>query len=137
MARAFAKRLESQLGIVDKRRVDGQSAEVMNILGEVKGKVVILIDDMCATAGSLTEAANALKKRGAKTVYAGVTHGIFSGPALERIEKSALEEIVVTDTIPLDKKKQYPKVKVLTVAKLLAEAIKRIHNEESVSSLFI
>jgi len=137
MARAFAKRLESPLGIVDKRRIDGQSAEVMNVLGAVKGKIVILIDDMCATAGSLTEAANILKKRGAKVVYAGVTHGIFSGPALERIQKSALKEIVVSDTIPSDKNKKYPKVKVLSVAKLLAEAIKRIHNEESVSSLFV
>jgi ribose-phosphate pyrophosphokinase len=102
MARAFAKRLGAPLGIVDKRRIDAQSAEVMNVLGDVDGKIAILVDDMCATAGSLTEAANVLKKQGAKAIYAGVTHGIFSGPALARIEKSALNEIVVTDTIPLD-----------------------------------
>ena len=137
MARAFARRLEAPLGIVDKRRIDGESAQVMNILGEADGKVVVLIDDMCATAGSLTEAANILKKRGAKAVYAGVSHGVFSGPAIERIEKSALKEIIVTDSIPLNKHKNYPKVKVLSVAALLGEAIKRIHNEESVSSLFV
>lgn len=137
MARAFAKRLEAPLGIVDKRRIDGNNAEVMNVLGEVKGKKVILIDDMCATAGSLTGAADILKERGAKVVYAGVTHGIFSGPALERIEKSALKEIVVTDSIPVINGKSHPKIKVLSVANLLGEAIKRIHNEESVSSLFV
>ncbi|MBU1087846.1 MAG: ribose-phosphate pyrophosphokinase [Candidatus Omnitrophica bacterium] len=137
MARAFAKRLDAPLGIVDKRRIDGLSTEAMNVLGDVEGKIAILIDDMCATAGSLTEAANALKKKGAKEVYAGVTHGVFSGPALERIEKSGLKEIVVTDSIPISADKKHPKVKVVSIAKLLAEAIKRIHNEESVSSLFI
>ena len=137
MARAFAKRLDAPLGIVDKRRIDGENIEAMNVLGDVKDKIAVLIDDMCATAGSLTEAANALKKMGAKEVYAGVSHGIFSGPAFERIEKSALKEIIVTDSIPINEKTKHPKVKVLSVAKLLAEAIKRIHNEESVSSLFI
>lgn len=137
MARAFAKRLEAPLGIVDKRRIDAQSAEVMNILGDAKGKIAVLVDDMCATAGSLTEAANALKKQGAREIYAGVTHGVFSGPALERLEESALKEIVVTDTIPLDNHKKHPKVRVLSVANLLGEAIKRIHSEESVSSLFV
>lgn len=137
MARAFAKRLDAPLGIIDKRRIDGESTEAMNILGDVEGKMVILIDDMCATAGSLTEAANALKNKGAKAVYAGVTHGIFSGPALERIEKSGLKEIIVTDSIPINDDRKHPKVKVVSIAKLLAEAIKRIHNEESVSSLFI
>ncbi|MFH1459810.1 MAG: ribose-phosphate pyrophosphokinase [Candidatus Omnitrophota bacterium] len=137
MARAFAKRLNCPLCIVDKRRIDGESAEVMNVLGEVKGKTAILIDDMCATAGSLTEAANALKIKGAKSVYAGVTHGIFSGPALERLDKCDLKEIIVTDTIPVDERINHPKVKTLTVAGLLAEAIKRIHNAESVSLLFL
>lgn len=137
MARAFAKRLGTPLGIVDKRRIDTSSAEVMNILGDVEGKNVIIIDDMIATAGSITEAANAIKKRGAKAVYAGATHGIFSGPALDRLDKSVLEEVVVTDTIPFDAAKSHYKIKVLSVASLLAEAIKRIHNEESVSSLFI
>jgi ribose-phosphate pyrophosphokinase len=137
MARAFAKRLDAPLGIIDKRRIDGESTEAMNILGDVEGKIAILIDDMCATAGSLTEAANALKNKGAKAVYAGVTHGIFSGPALERIDKSGLKEIIVTDSIPINDDRKHPKVKVVSIAKLLAEAIKRIHNEESVSSLFI
>jgi len=137
MARAFAKRLGAPLGIVDKRRIDAESAEVMNVLGDVKGKTVILIDDMCATAGSLTEAANILKQRGAKTIYAGVSHGVFSGPALERLDKSALKEIIVTDSIPIENHKKHPKIKVCSIAKLLGEAIKRIHNEESVSSLFV
>jgi ribose-phosphate pyrophosphokinase len=137
MARAFAKRLGVPLGIVDKRRIDAQSAEVMNVLGDVDGKTAVLVDDMCATGSSLTEAANALKKKGAKAVYAGVTHGIFSGPALERIDKSALKEIIVTDSIPLENHKKHPKVKVMSVAGLLGEAIKRIHSEESVSSLFV
>ncbi len=137
MARAFAKRLNAPLGIVDKRRIDSHRAEVMNVLGDVEGKIAVLIDDMIATAGSLTEAANILKKRGAKEVYAGATHGIFSGPALERIGKSALKEIVVTDTVPLTEDKKHPKIKVKSVSGLLAEAIKRIHNDESVSSLFV
>jgi len=137
MARAFAKRLEAPLGIVDKRRIDAESAEVMNILGEVEGKNVVLVDDMIATAGSITEAANALKKKGAKAVYACATHAVFVGPALSRIDKSPLKEVIVTDTIPWDNHKKHPKIKVLTVASLLGEAIKRIHNEESVSSLFV
>ncbi len=137
MARAFAKRLNVPLGIVEKRRVDPQRAEVLNILGEVKGKLVVLIDDMIATAGSITQAAFALKEKGARDIYAGATHGIFSGPALERIENSPLKEIVVTDTIPQDAFKSNPKIRVLSIAPLLAEAIKRIHREQSVSSLFV
>lgn len=137
MARAFAKRLAVPLGIVDKRRIDAQSAEVMNILGEVEEKNVVLVDDMIATAGSITEAAKALKKKGAKAVYACATHAVFAGPALSRIDKSSLKEVIVTDTIPFDNHKKHPKIKVLTVASLLSEAIKRIHNEESVSSLFV
>ncbi|MFH2145648.1 MAG: ribose-phosphate pyrophosphokinase [Candidatus Omnitrophota bacterium] len=137
MARAFAKLLEAPLGIVDKRRIDAQSAEVMNILGDVEGKNVIIVDDMIATAGSITEAANALKKQGAKMILASATHAVFAGPALERIDKSCLKEVIVTDTIPFKNGKGHPKIKVLTVAALLGEAIKRIHNEESVSSLFV
>ncbi len=137
MARAFAKRLEASLVIIDKRRIDAESAEVMNVLGEIEGKTAIIIDDMIATAGSLVEAANASKKHGAKAIYAGATHAVFSGPALERINKSPLTEVVITDTIPWDDAKKHPKIKVLSVASLLGEAIKRIHNEQSVSSLFI
>lgn len=137
MARAFAKLLEAPLGIVDKRRIDAQSAEVMNILGDVEGKNVIIVDDMIATAGSITEAANALKKQGAKMISASATHAVFAGPALERIDKSCLKEVIVTDTIPFKNGKGHSKIKVLTVAALLGEAIKRIHNEESVSSLFV
>ncbi len=137
VARAFSKKLNAALAIVDKRRQDDQNAEVMNILGEVKGKNVILIDDQVATAGSITEAAVALKKAGAKDVYAGISHGIFSGPALKRIAESPLKEVVVSDTIPLPKEKRHKKIKVLSVAGLLGEAIRRIHEERSVSSLFV
>lgn len=137
MARAFSKKLNADLAIVDKRRLDFQNSEVMNILGEVKGKNIIIVDDQVTTAGSITEAAHALREAGAKEIYAGITHGIFSGPAIERIEKSPLKEVVVTDTIPLSSKKQNKKIKVLSIAELLGEAIKRVHNEESVSSLFV
>ncbi|MFH1777060.1 MAG: ribose-phosphate pyrophosphokinase [Candidatus Omnitrophota bacterium] len=137
MARAFAKRLEAGLAIVDKRRIDAQSAEVMNVLGDIKNKRVIIADDMIATAGSLTEAAIVLKEKGAEEVYAGVSHGVFSGPAIERITKCPLKEVVITDSILFDDGKQHFKIKVLSIAELLGEAIKRIHEEESVSSLFI
>jgi len=137
MARAFAKRLNAGLAIVDKRRVDSQNIEVMSVLGDVDGKRVIIIDDMIATAGSLKEAATALKNSGAREIYAAATHAVFAGPAIERIQESPLEAVFVTDTIALPPAKQHPKVKVLSVAKLLGEAIRRIHNEESVNSLFI
>ncbi len=137
MARAFSKKLNADLAIVDKRRLDFQNSEVMNILGEVKGKNIIIVDDQVTTAGSVTEAAHALRGAGAKEIYAGITHGVFSGPAIERIERSPLKEVVVTDTIPLSREKQNKKIKVLSIAGLLGEAIKRIHNEESVSSLFM
>jgi len=103
----------------------------------VDGKRVIIIDDMIATAGSLKEAATALKNSGAREIYAAATHAVFAGPAIERIQESPLEAVFVTDTIALPPAKQHPKVKVLSVAKLLGEAIRRIHNEESVNSLFI
>jgi len=138
MARAYAKRLDSPLAIVDKRRVGGEDTEVMNILGEeeIKGRNAILIDDIVATAGSLVEAANALKKAGAKDVYAAITHPVLSGPAIKRIDSSVIKKIFVTNTIPVDDGKKHKKIKVLSIAPLLAEAIKRIHNEESVSCLF-
>ncbi len=138
MARGYAKRLGAPLAIVDKRRVSGEDTEVMNILGEeeVKGRHVLLVDDLVATAGSLVEAAGALKRAGAKDVYAAITHPVLSGPAIQRIEKSVIKKLVVTNTIPVEDGKRHKKIKVLSIAPLLAEAIKRIHNEESVSCLF-
>lgn len=136
MARAYSKRMHAGLAIVDKRRRNDVDAEVMHILGEVKGKNVIIVDDILATAGSLTEAVAALKKEGAKTIYAAITHPLLCGPAVERIKKAALKELVVTDTIPIPKEKLLPNLKVLSIASLFAEAIARIHNEQSVSILF-
>ncbi|KPK42518.1 MAG: hypothetical protein AMJ78_02175 [Omnitrophica WOR_2 bacterium SM23_29] len=136
MARAYAKKLKADLAVVDKRRVNDRKAEVMNIMGEVKGKNVCIVDDLIATAGTLVEAVAALKSSGAKKVYAAATHPVLSGPAIERIKKSELEELIVTDTIPIDKKKMISKIKVLSVAPLLGKAIERIHNEESISTLF-
>lgn len=136
MARAYAKKLKADLAVVDKRRVNDREAEVMNIMGEVKGKNVCIVDDLIATAGTLVEAVAALKSAGAKAVYAAATHPVLSGPAVERIKKSELEELIVTDTIPIDKKKMISKIKILSVAPLLGKAIERIHDEESISTLF-
>lgn len=136
MARAYAKRFSSPLAIVDKRRVTDSEAVVMNILGEVKGKNVVLVDDLVATAGSLVEAVKALKENGAKEIWAAITHPVLSGPAIQRIQNSSLKELVVTDTIQIPSEKRVSKIKVLSVAPLLGEAIRRIHAEESVSSLF-
>jgi len=137
MARAYAKRVSAGLAIIDKRRVSPEKAEVMHILGEVENKNVIIVDDMIATGSSLIEAVEALKKAGAKTIFAAITHGVLSGPAIQRIEQcKGLEKLLITDSIPLPEEKKHPKIQVLSVAGLLAEAIKRIHNEESVSCLF-
>lgn len=136
MARAYAKRMSAQLAIVDKRRISPDQIEVMNILGNVSGSDCIIVDDLIATGGSLVEAANALKNAGAKNIYAAIVHGVLSGDATKRIEKSVIKELMITDTIPLPKEKKSPKIKVLSVADLLGEAIRRIHKEESVSCLF-
>lgn len=136
MARAYAKRLNAGLAIVDKRRIDDKHAEVMNILGEVKGKNIVIVDDLVATASSLCEASQALRKAGALKIFAAVSHPILSGPAIQRIKSSPIEEFVVTDSIPLGPEKKDPVIKVLSIAGLLGEAIRRIHDEESVSSLF-
>ncbi|MDP8259359.1 MAG: ribose-phosphate pyrophosphokinase [Candidatus Aadella gelida] len=136
MARAYAKRLGADLAIVDKRRLSDTKAEVMHIMGDVKGKNVILVDDIIATAGSITEAAAALKKNGAQDVYAAITHAVLQGPAMERLKGSEIKELIVTDTIPLDEEKKEANIVQLSVADLLGEAIRRIHNEESVSALF-
>ena len=136
MARAYAKRLGVPLAIVDKRRISIETAEVMNILGDVDGKDVCIVDDIIATGGSLIEAVQALKGKGARDVYATITHPVLSGPAIERLRKSEIKKLYVTDTIPIPKEKKIPKIEVLSVAELLGEAIKRIHKEESVSVLF-
>jgi len=136
MARAYAKRFNADLAIVDKRRINDRKAEVMHIMGDVKGKNVIMVDDIAATAGSLSEAALALKKNGAQDIFAAITHAVLCGPAIERINKSEIKKLVVTDTITVDKTKQSDKIVQLSVAGLLGEAIRRIHNEESVSALF-
>lgn len=137
MARAYAKRLGAALAIVDKRRMSPDKTEVMHILGDVKDKNVIMIDDIIATASSLVEAANALKSFGAKGIYAAASHGVLSGPAKERIAGCKdLLEVVITNSIPLANPLDCPKIKQLSVAPMLAEAIARTHNEESISSLF-
>lgn len=135
-ARAFAKRLEADLAIVDKRRPKANVADVMNVIGDVKGKTAILLDDMVDTAGTLCKDAEVLKKFGAKRVFAACSHGILSGPAMDRLKASAIEELVISNSVPLNGKTS-PKVKVLSVASLLAEAIKRIHEDQSVSQLFV
>ena len=135
--RAYAKRLDASLAIIDKRRERANVAEVMNLIGEVRGKDCIIIDDMIDTAGTLVGAARALVDHGAKRVVACATHGVLSGPAVSRIMESPIAEVVVTDTIPLsDAAKACPKIRQISTARLLGEAIKRIHMSDSVSSLF-
>jgi ribose-phosphate pyrophosphokinase len=135
-ARAYAKKLKCELAIVDKRRVNDKEAEVMHIMGNVKGRHAVLVDDMVATAGSLVEAVEAIKKAGALDIYSAVTHAVLCGPAIERLKRSPLKELIVTDTIPIQKEKMLKNIKILSVAPLLGEAIKRIHEEESISVLF-
>lgn len=136
--RAYAKRLGAQMAIIDKRREQANVSEVMNIIGEVEGKDCIIIDDMIDTAGTLTQAAQALKDRGAASIVAAASHPVLSGPAIDRIKASCLDQVIVTDTIPLSEAaRACDKFQVLSVARLLGEAIKRIHNSDSVSSLFV
>ena len=136
-ARAFAKRLQAQLAIIDKRREGPNNAQVMNIIGDIKGRSALLLDDMIDTAGTIVQGAQACADKGARTVWTACTHPVLSGPALERLQASCLTEVVVTNTIPLNgKDRQCSKLTVLSVASLLGEAITRIHEEESVSSLF-
>ena len=137
MARAYAKRLNAGLAIVDKRRMSPEKTEVMHILGEVKNKNALLVDDIIATGGSLIEAVHTLKSFGVKGVYAAASHGVLSGPALERINQCAeLLEVIITNSIPLKDPKACAKIIQLSIAPLLAEAIARTHNEESISCLF-
>lgn len=137
-ARAFGKRLGASLAIIDKRREGPNEAQVMNIIGDVKGKRVIILDDMVDTAGTVVQGANALKEAGALEVSVCCTHPVLSGPALDRIEGSDIKEVVVTDTIPLSERAvSCSKIKVLSVSGLLSEAVRRIYYNDSVSSLFI
>jgi len=137
-ARALAKRLEADLAIIDKRRPRPNVATVMNIIGEIEGRTCVIIDDLVDTANTLCEAARALKERGAAKVLAYCTHPVLSGKAVERIANSALDEIVVTDTIPLSAEAaKCPRIRVISIAGLLAETMLRISNEDSVSSLFV
>ncbi|MEK6591575.1 MAG: ribose-phosphate pyrophosphokinase [Pseudomonadota bacterium] len=137
-ARALAKRMEADLAIIDKRRPRPNVATVMNIIGEVQGRTCVIVDDLVDTANTLCEAAAALKRHGAERVLAYCTHAVLSGKAVERISSSELDELVVTDTIPLrEDAKHCKRIRVLTVASLLAETMRRISNEDSVSSLFV
>jgi len=136
MARGFAKRLDATFAIIDKRRPMANVAEVLHVVGDVEGKTCLLADDMVDTAGTLTNAVYALKERGAADVYACATHALFSGAAVERLSKAPLEEMVVTNTIPIPDDKDFPTLKVLSVADLLSKAIDHIHSNESVSQLF-
>ncbi len=137
-ARAYAKRLSAELAVIDKRRSDDGTAEVMNVIGDVGGRPCIIQDDIIDTAGTVVKAANALKANGASRIYACAVHGVLSGTALERIDKAPIDKLIVTNTIPLDgERAKYSKVVSLSVAKLLAQAIRSIHEESSVSSLFV
>ena len=137
-ARAYAKRLGAELAIIDKRRTDDGTAEVMNVIGDVEGRICILQDDIIDTAGTITKAAAALKENGAERVFACAVHGVLSGPAIDRIQKSPIDQLIVTNTIPLSAPAaKCDKIHVLSVARLLGQAIKSIHEETSVSSLFV
>jgi len=136
--RAYSKRLGASLAIVDKRRERANVSEVMHVIGDVKGRDCIIVDDLIDTAGTLCNAARAVMERGAKRVVAVATHGVLSGPAVQRIQDSPLEEVVVTNSIPLsDEALASKKIKTVSIARLLGEAIRRIHNSDSVSSLFV
>ncbi len=137
-ARAYSKRLDTSLAIIDKRRSAPNVSEVMHLIGDVKGKDAVIVDDMIDTAGTLVQAARAVMEAGARSVQASASHGVLSGPAIQRIEDSPLTEVCITDTIPLSEAgRQCKKIKVLSVARLLGEAVKRIHHGDSISSLFI
>ncbi len=137
MARAFAKRLGAGLAIVDKRRPRADVTEVVNLIGDVKGKNVLIIDDVTTTGSTLVQAAEALSREGARSIYACITHGVFCGDALEKIERSPIVELAVTDSVPHATHSLPPKIRTLSVAQLLGEAVLRIHEEKSLSSLFV
>jgi ribose-phosphate pyrophosphokinase len=137
LAARYAEQLGGELAIVHKKRMSGSEVQAQEIIGEVQGKNVLMCDDIIATAGTVCDAAKLVKQRGAKKVYVGATHGVFAGKALEKLSQAPIDEVVVTDTIPLsDEAKAHGNIRVLTVSVMLGEAIKRIHRDESVSSLF-
>ncbi|MGE5748403.1 MAG: ribose-phosphate diphosphokinase, partial [Gemmatimonas sp.] len=136
MARGFAKRLNGSLAIIDKRRPRPNQSEVVNVVGEVEGRDCILTDDMIDTAGTVSEASRALKGLGAKDIYVCATHALLSGPAVERLSNAPITEVTVTDTVRIAEEKHFPQLKILSVGDLLAKAIRYIHSEQSVSSLF-
>jgi len=136
MARGFAKRLNGSLAIIDKRRPKPNVSEVVNVVGEVEGRDCLLADDMIDTAGTVSEAAKALKDLGARDVYVCATHALLSGPAVERLSSAPIKEVTVTDTVMIPKAKRFPALCVLSVGELLSKAIRYIHSEQSVSSLF-
>jgi ribose-phosphate pyrophosphokinase len=136
-ARAFASRLgDAPLAIIDKRRQAHNVAEVMNVVGDVAGKTAVLVDDMIDTAGTITEGARVLREQGARQVYACATHAVFSPPAIERLSNGCLEEVIVTNTIPIEQENRFPQLRILSVAGLIGETISRVHEECSVSSMF-
>ncbi|HEX7283800.1 MAG TPA: ribose-phosphate pyrophosphokinase [Vicinamibacterales bacterium] len=137
-ARAYAKRLDAELAVIDKRRSDDGTAEVMNVIGEVAGRTCVIADDIIDTAGTIQKAAQALKGSGAERVIACAIHGVLSGPAIERLEKAPIDKVIITNTIPLTAERaKCQKIVVLSVARLLGQAIRSIHEETSVSSLFV
>jgi ribose-phosphate pyrophosphokinase len=137
-ARAYAKRLDAELAIIDKRRSDDGTAEVMNVVGDVGGRICVIADDIIDTAGTIQKAAQALKDNGAARVLASAVHGLLSGPAMHRIESAPIDKLIVTNTVPVDSSRwTSDKLVVLSVARLLAQAIRSIHEETSVSKLFV
>ena len=136
LARSYAKKLDAHLVVIDKRRPKQNQSEVMNIIGDVKGKDILLVDDLIDTGGTFVSAINALKLKGAEKIYGAVTHPVLSGNALEKLDKSELTKLYVTDSIPLPEEARTSKIEVRTASGLLAEAIRRTHNHESISSLF-
>lgn len=137
-ARAYGKRLDADLAVIDKRRTDDGTAEVMNVIGDVRGRTCVIADDIIDTAGTIQKAAQALKDNGAEKVFACAVHGVLSGPAIERIEKAPIDKLIITNTIPLTAERaKCQKIVVLSVARLLGQAIRSIHEETSVSSLFV
>ena len=136
LARAYSKRLGADLALVDKRRPKHNIAEIMHIIGNVKDRNVLIVDDMVDTAGTLVGAAQAMKDKGARRIFAGCTHALLSGEAVSRIEKAPIDEMIVADTVPVPKEKMMKKLKILSVASIFAQAIERIHKEESISILF-
>jgi ribose-phosphate pyrophosphokinase len=139
IGRVYADRLNGELAILDKRRVSGSDIVANIIIGDVKGKTVLMVDDIIATAGTVVEACKMVKEHGAKKIYIAATHGVLCGPALERLASAPIDDLAITDTIPLSDaaRARLPHVTVLTVSELLGEAIRRIHSQESVSSLFM